>query len=162
MSTSSTTELYHNVPSAVVDVGASPDIDDAAKLTTAQLVTLLDATPRVENSESVSVILISPPSLCEIVILLFASTEAIIFVAPALLIASAITSASVAAPVATADIALATPVALPATVSVSVNAYDCAVNCVATASVVNDDSPDALLLYILKSPNGAAASLQLD
>jgi len=44
MSTSSTTELYHNVPSAVVDVGAFPDIDDAAKLTTAQLVILLAGT----------------------------------------------------------------------------------------------------------------------
>ena len=46
-----------------------------------------------------SLILKSPPSLCEITILLLASTLALTFVKPAVLIAPAITSASLDAPV---------------------------------------------------------------
>ena len=51
----------------------------------------------------VSLIRISPPSLCEITTLLLASTLATMFVNPCALIEFAITSASLAAPVATND-----------------------------------------------------------
>ena len=57
----------------------------------------------------VSLILKSPPSLCAITILLLASTLALTFVKPALLIAPAITSASLEAPVVVTLIVTAEP-----------------------------------------------------
>ena len=110
MSASSTTELYHSVPSTANAVGASALF---VALNTFQfvarkslLVSPAGAAYKFVVSEVlkpisakcplVSAILKSPPFECEITTLLLLSTLALTFVSPAVLIAPAITSASVA------------------------------------------------------------------
>ena len=99
----------------------------------------------------VSAILNSPPLLCEITILFAVSTLAETFVKPALLIAPAITSASVAAPVAVALIATALfKAALPTIDSWMLNVTAPAETCVVIALPVIVVAPVAFLLYTLK------------
>ena len=69
------------------------------KLGVPELASTYALNPANPNTPPVSLILKSPPSLCEITILLLASTLATMLVNPAELIAPAITSASLEAPV---------------------------------------------------------------
>ena len=104
----------------------------------------------------------SPPLVCEIITLLFASTEATTFVSPALLIPSAINSASLAAPVAVNVTTADTFVVVPAIVSASVKLVEPALICAATILDVTVEAPDADLRKILNSASLSAASVQLD
>ena len=104
MSASSTTELYHNVPFTANAVGA---FGPFVALNTFQFVAIKSALvspagavykfvvsavvqPSCAQCPLVSLILISPPLLCEITTLLELSTLALTFVSPAELIAPAI------------------------------------------------------------------------
>ena len=111
----------------------------------------------------VSLILISPPSLCEITTLLLASTVATMFVKPLALIASAIRSASEVAPVAVnATVWCAFIASCPTMLSAIVNVLaPAAIELAVTAEDVIVVAPVAFLANNVKSPSSSPAKVVL-